>query len=73
VLIIAVASLLTMIPAYRILRRTDFNGWWCLLFLIPAAGWASLWYFAFTEWPAIDKNSPGPFGRMRPESSAPMQ
>jgi uncharacterized membrane protein YhaH (DUF805 family) len=66
-LIVTSLAMVTLIPVYRILQRTGFSGWWCLLSLIPAVGFILLWYFAYAEWPALDNNSPGPFGRMRPE------
>jgi uncharacterized membrane protein YhaH (DUF805 family) len=49
-------SLLFIIPAYRILSRTGFSGWWQLLFIFPFFGFIGFWVFAFFPWP-IDKSA----------------
>ena len=44
-------SLLFIIPAYRVLSRTGFSGWWSLLCIFPFFGFIGFWVFAFLPWP----------------------
>lgn len=46
---------LFLYPYVRILRRTGHSGWWVIVLLIPGVNLASIWIFAFAEWPAFNR------------------
>jgi hypothetical protein len=46
---------IVVFPAWRIIKRTGHSGWRCLLMFIPLVNIVGLWFFAFVDWPAIDK------------------
>jgi hypothetical protein len=52
--VITVFVILTAVPLTRILNRTGFNMWWCILLYVPILNLVGLWFFAYAEWPAID-------------------
>jgi len=45
----------TIIPIYHIVRRTGYNGWLCVLALVPVINLVFVWAFAFLPWPAVDR------------------
>lgn len=52
VFIFAIGMLVVMmIPYYRIVQKAGFNGWLCLLMLVPMVNIVMIWIFAFTTWP----------------------
>ena len=55
--VITAFVILTAIPLTRILNRTGFSGWWCILMYIPILNLVGLWMFAFADWPAFDRRS----------------
>lgn len=52
--ILAIFSLLFLIPTFRVIQRTGHSGWWCLLSFVPFLNWIGLWVFAYVRWPAPD-------------------
>jgi uncharacterized membrane protein YhaH (DUF805 family) len=53
-LIMALLLAIFLAPIARILKRTGFSGWWCVLSLIPLVGIIGLWVFAFVDWPSFE-------------------
>jgi uncharacterized membrane protein YhaH (DUF805 family) len=53
---IIIILLLTLPPVARILRRTGYSRWSCLLALIPLVNYIGLWILAYIRWPAVNKN-----------------
>jgi uncharacterized membrane protein YhaH (DUF805 family) len=53
-LILLIIAAIVAIPAARILRRTGFNPWLAILYVIPIVGWVVLWVFAYARWPKVD-------------------
>lgn len=52
VLLFVIAMVVVMmIPYFRIVQKAGFNGWLCLLMLVPLVNVVMLWMFAFTTWP----------------------
>jgi hypothetical protein len=41
----------TMVPSWRILRRTGLSPWWSLLSLMPLGTIPVLWIVAYSRWP----------------------
>lgn len=37
----------------RIIRRAGYNGWWCLILIVPIVNFVMIWVFAFADWPAL--------------------
>src|ERR1035438_8861693 len=56
--------LIVLIPAGRILRRTGYSPWYCLLLLIPLVNIVMIFVFAFSTWP-VDR-APRGYGLGRP-------
>lgn len=56
-LIMAIFVAIFLIPISKVLRRAGWNGWLCLLWLIPLVNVVMLWVFAFGRWPAIPERS----------------
>ena len=52
-IIVLVLAALYLVPISKILTRTGFNGWLCLLALVPLLNLVMLWVFASTPWPAL--------------------
>ena len=50
--------LILLAPAVRILRRTGYSPWYCLLLLIPIVNIVMIFVFAFSTWP-IDRQPHG--------------
>jgi len=50
-IIILVAFLIYIIPAWRIVSKAGFPGALSLLMLVPVVNLILLWVFAFVEWP----------------------
>lgn len=50
--------LIVLIPAGRILRRTGYSPWYCLLLLIPLVNIVMIFVFAFSTWP-VDRGLQG--------------
>ena len=48
---------IVLVPAWRILKRTGYSGWWSLLVFIPFVNLCSLWLLAFVRWPALNEPS----------------
>jgi hypothetical protein len=46
-----------LVPAGKILSRAGWNGWLCLVLLVPFVNVIALWYFAFARWPALQNKS----------------
>jgi hypothetical protein len=42
---------ITMVPCWRILRRTSLSPWWSLFSLIPLGTIPVLWIVAYSRWP----------------------
>jgi uncharacterized membrane protein YhaH (DUF805 family) len=55
--IIAVLVAITVVPFIRIFQKAGRTGWWAVLMLIPVVNIVVLWIFAFSQWPALDRNS----------------
>jgi predicted PurR-regulated permease PerM len=55
--IIAILSAITLVPFVRIFQKAGRTGWWAALMLIPIINIVVLWVFAFSHWPALDRNS----------------
>ncbi len=53
-LIVLIIAAIVAIPAARILRRTGFNPWLAILYVIPIVGWVFIWVFAYARWPKVD-------------------
>ncbi|MEI6417520.1 MAG: hypothetical protein WCO82_00485 [Sphingomonadales bacterium] len=47
---------LTILALVRILRRTGYSGWWCILAFVPIANIIGLWIFSNASWPAVASN-----------------
>jgi Na+/melibiose symporter-like transporter len=54
---IAVLVAITVVPFVRIFQKAGRTGWWAALMLIPIVNILVLWIFAFSRWPALDRNS----------------
>ena len=52
-LISAVASILTVLPFWKICSRAGFPGALSLLMLVPVANVVLPFYIAFAKWPAL--------------------
>jgi len=50
-IIILVAFLIYIVPAWRIVSKAGFPGALSLLMLVPLVNIVLLWVFAFVEWP----------------------
>lgn len=44
---------LIVIPMAKIVGRTGYNRWWTVLAFIPLVNLIALWFFAFSQWPAL--------------------
>ena len=44
-----------LVPIQQIVRRAGYNGWWCVLIIVPLVNVIALWVFAFRRWPALEK------------------
>ncbi len=55
----SLASAITVVPVWLILRRLGMPGWLSLLSVIPIVGLVALWIMAFSTWPndTINKRS----------------
>ena len=56
--------LILLAPAARILRRTGYSPWFCLLLLIPLVNIIMVFVFAFSTWP-VDR-APRGYGQVGP-------
>ena len=52
------ASAITVVPVWLILRRLGIPGWLSLLSVIPIVGLVALWVMAFSTWPKDTTNKP---------------
>lgn len=53
---LAIITILSfVVPTGMILRRTNHNPFWSLLWLFPPAGVVGLWVLAFKPWPSDKK------------------
>lgn len=50
-LMVFVILLLLNLPAYWVLRKAGWNGWFFLLFGLPLINLIFLYVFAFAKWP----------------------
>lgn len=46
-----VASLLVIVPMWRICAKAGYSGWLSLLLLVPIANLLLLYFLGFSEWP----------------------
>lgn len=51
-LILLLYLVVVLVPAYKIVSKAGYSGWWCLLLLIPVVNLVMIWVFAFSRWPA---------------------
>lgn len=51
-LIVLVIIFTAIFPAWKIVSKAGFSGWWSLLSFIPVIGFFALRAFALIEWPA---------------------
>lgn len=49
----AVIALVFLWPISKVLVRTGFSPWYCLLSLVPFVNIVALWAFATAQWPAM--------------------
>ncbi len=47
-----VYAILVIVPAWRILRRMGYSGWWSVLAVVPGLNVVLLYVIAFASWPA---------------------
>jgi len=57
IIVLIVFVVVFVIPAWKILNRAGFSGWWGLLWLVPFLNIVFLWVFAFVPWPAVTTKS----------------
>ena len=43
------------VPISQILHRAGRSRWWTILAFVPLLNLISLWVFAFTRWPNLDR------------------
>lgn len=55
----AVVGLVFLWPISKVLVRTGFSPWYCLLAIVPVINVVALWLFATSEWPTM-KGPTGP-------------
>lgn len=48
-----------VIPAFMILRRMGFSGWWSLISFVPLGKTVGLWVLATSPWPVERGGGPG--------------
>jgi hypothetical protein len=49
--------LLYIVPAWRIVTKAGYSGFWSLLGFVPLLNLVMLWIFAFSSWPANDRKN----------------
>ena len=52
-----VMAVVVVVPVWRICRRIGYPGWLSLVMLVPLLNLALLYFIAFSEWPADNKNT----------------
>jgi hypothetical protein len=52
VLVIAILSVVKVIPCWRILARAGFTPWLSILIILPLLDLILLYYVGFADWPA---------------------
>ena len=50
-------AVLVIVPAWKVLTRVGFSGWWSLLMVITPLNLLLLWVFAFIDWPRLPKRA----------------
>lgn len=52
---IILAVLILVIPFWRIFSKAGYSGWFGLLMLIPLVNLITLYFLAFSKWPALNE------------------
>jgi uncharacterized membrane protein YhaH (DUF805 family) len=52
-LIVIVILILYFVPIVKILQKTGYSGWWCLIVFVPLANVVMFYVFAFANWPVL--------------------
>jgi len=52
-IITLIALFVFLFPAAKIISKAGYNGWWCLLGVVPVVNVVMIWVFAFSAWPAL--------------------
>jgi hypothetical protein len=61
---ISILALFALLPLWIIFTKAGLPGWLAFLILVSGVNVLTLYYFAFTEWPALTKDRPGSDGRL---------
>jgi hypothetical protein len=51
-LVSAIFGTVILVPAWRILTKIGYPGWYGFIFLVPVVNVIALWVFAFSTWPS---------------------
>ena len=54
--VLMVPIFLLLVPAWRIVTKAGYSGFWSLLIFIPLVNVIALFAFAFSEWP-LERNA----------------
>ncbi len=54
-----VALVLVVVPFWQIFTKAGYSGWLSLLMLVPLVNLITLWFLAFSSWPALEKRREG--------------
>jgi hypothetical protein len=58
IVILAVVALIIWLPWSRIFSKAGYSPWLSLTMFIPLVNLVVLFWFAFSEWPAIRRGAP---------------
>lgn len=45
------------VPIVKILRKAGYSAGWTILAFIPLLNFVALWWFAFSEWPSLTRDT----------------
>jgi hypothetical protein len=54
------AAIVLFYPAWRILQKAEYSGWWVLVMFVPPVNLVAVWVLAFADWPAVDGRGGNP-------------
>jgi hypothetical protein len=69
-LFIGLHLVLFVIPAFLIIRKTGFSGWWVLLTYVPLGLPVGLWILATATWP-VEQRALAPLAPPTPPAPVP--
>jgi hypothetical protein len=50
-----VLGLILVIPFWQVFSKAGYSGWWSLLMVLPLVNLIALYIFAFSNWPALNR------------------